>query len=457
MKALIDKLKGKRILILGFGREGKSTLKLLQRLIPSTSITICDKNPDAFKFLSVDETEGLSFITGNNYPCSFTEYDLIIKSPGISLYNEGFNYETSEVTSQTDLFLQLYWERVIGITGTKGKSTTSSLIYHILKTAGIDSVYGGNIGIPLFDLIDQINENTIIVCELSSHQLEFIQRAPHISVLLNIYQEHLDHYRSFTEYQQAKYNIGLKQTHNDYFIYNQSDKIITEILANSPLKSTLIGYPPADQSLIFEKERSLYLKTNNEERKIIDKDFATQLKGEHNISNAVIASICASLVGVKSNQIAHGIATFTPLEHRMEFVGCLQSKHFYNDSISTIPEATIAAIESLKPISTLILGGYDRGIDYSVLTKYLENGQVENVVTTGPAGLHLFELLSENTVINELFYYNKFDEAVLKAIEITPQNGICLLSPAASSYNEFRNFEERGSRFKQLVRDSVGT
>ncbi|HLO90232.1 MAG TPA: UDP-N-acetylmuramoyl-L-alanine--D-glutamate ligase [Lentimicrobium sp.] len=443
-------LKGKKVLVLGFGKEGKSTIKMLSSLMSDIDITISDQNETAFDNTNLMTDPSISIKYGDNYLSDLTEYDVVIKSPGIKLDPHTTQFNKTTITSQTDIFLAVYGKQTIGVTGTKGKSTTSSLIYHILHTYNANTVFGGNIGIPLFDLVDDINPQTTIVCELSSHQLQFIRSAPHIAILLNLYQEHLDHYSSYLEYQQAKYNIALNQEAEDFFIFNASDHNILALINSSTPPGILIPFNENSSTqhgiCISEKE----ILFNN--KPLIKADFHSNLTGTHNRNNAIIAAAAASLAGVPEQVIEVALSSFIPLEHRLEYVGTYGQVKFYNDSISTIPEAAIAAVESLKPVSTLIVGGFDRGIDYRPLAEYLENGNVRNIVATGPAGLRIFEIAAEIAALDELYYINQFDEAVRKAIEITPPGGSVLLSPAASSYNEFINFEQRGKRFKELVK-----
>ncbi len=427
-------LTGKKVLILGYGKEGHSTLNFLNNISVDADITVSDFNPNAFVNDALINETGVKTISGDDYLDSINQADIIIKSPGIKLNREDFNLNKRTLTSQTDLFLAVYGRQITGITGTKGKSTTASLIAHILKSYYPDTLFGGNIGIPLFDLLPSIKPESKIVCELSSHQLEFVRHSPHIAILLNLFQEHLDHYKNFEEYQKAKYNIAVYQKENDHFIYNSNDPLISALVHNFPVKGEKIPLSP-----------DLY--------KILPEDLVISLPGAHNRFNAEIAAAATVLQGVPVDTIIEAIQAFKPLSHRMEFLGTFKSVRYYNDSISTIPEAAIAAIESLKPVDTIILGGFDRGIDYSILAEYLKKGNVRNVVTTGPAGLHIFNMISEIEAIEELHYFDKFDAAVKKAIELTPQNGICLLSPAASSYNEFVNFEARGKRFMELVKE----
>lgn len=232
---ILSHLKGKHILILGFGREGKSTYRFILETMPHAKVTIADMN------LNLDTSEIIAhkhnFILGENYLQNISSFDIIIKSPGISLKDHPSLVATQKISSQTDLFLQAYAPQCIGITGTKGKSTTASLIYHILQTMNMPSLLAGNIGIPLFDVISQITGKEKIVIELSSHQLEFIQQGPAIAVLLNLFEEHLDHYTSFYDYQVAKFNIATTQQKTDFFIHNTADNLINQLLEDTNPRS----------------------------------------------------------------------------------------------------------------------------------------------------------------------------------------------------------------------------
>lgn len=452
---LHDKFNERNILILGFGKEGKSTARFLSENNIRCNLAIADANAAVANDPLATELSA-DIISGPAYLENLQRFDFIIKSPGISLKDIEDKINPDRITCQTDLFLSAYGNQTIGITGTKGKSTTSSLTYHILNKAGKNVIFGGNIGIPLFDLVEKITDSTIIVSELSSHQLEYSRHAPKVAVLLNLYQEHLDHYTSYLAYQKAKYNIALFQSTSDYFIYPCNEPLVHSLIAANPPSGIRIpfAYGNCDQpGAILERNGHISLMLQNNEHILLPVDFNSHLYGAHNRANAIVASVAAYLFGAKQHIIAEALNDFKPLEHRLELVGTYQDKAFFNDSISTIPEAAIAAVESLKPVDVIILGGHDRGIDYGKLKDFMQKALVRNVITTGPAGLRIFQLLEEMIEIDELFYFQKFDEAVHKAIELTPVNGKCLLSPAASSYNEFINFEHRGNRFKQLIRD----
>jgi UDP-N-acetylmuramoylalanine--D-glutamate ligase len=457
------------ILILGFGKEGKSTYKHLRKSNPTGLLTIADQNPNIAQDEILKNDSNLNFKLGDDYLQNLDEYDVIIKSPGISLKNfpELMNDErtakssTKLITSQTDLFLQEFSRQIIGITGTKGKSTTASLIYHILKKQSDNVILVGNIGIPPFDLYDKINENTKIVYELSSHQLQHIQASPHIAVLLNIYQEHLDHYNSYEEYQQSKWNITRYQNDDDFFVFNADHELLNELwnyVGITRKTYTFSASKPQKQGCYIHENRIYF-----NGKKFYDCTAPRYLKGEHNLLNIMAAINVCKICGVDDETIRSGIADFKGLPHRLEYVGTYHDITFYNDSISTIPEATIAATKSLENVQTLILGGFDRGIDYSRLVDFLIQHPIKNIIFVGEAGERISNLwinqILENPQLQSdstnFFDAKNYDEVVDLAFKITEKNRICLLSPAASSYDMFENFEHRGDYYKQKITTNV--
>lgn len=455
MRSLIRSVtNGKKVLILGYGREGKSSLKLIRDTCPGLELSIADSDQTIIERNPELKQDGISVICGQGYLNQINSFDLILKSPGVSLKDLKIKIDPGKISSQTDLFLRAYSRQIVGVTGTKGKSTTASLIYHIFKIYTENALFAGNIGVPLFNLVSDINPDTRIVCELSSHQLEYISKGPHIAVLLNLYQEHLDHYTSFYDYQMAKLQAGLKQSENDYFIWTAGDSNIQKLLAQHKLRSRIL--PVYRSSFtgngVGISGDNLILRIDSGERKLTPANFKTKLRGEHNLINISVAAASASLMNIPADLIAQGIASFDPLEHRIEYVGTFKNKRFYNDSISTIPEATIAAIKTLEKADTLILGGFDRGIDYSGLIRFLKEQKETKLVFTGPAGKRIMEefLNSDGNLKIVVFTYD-FNQAVHNAISLTPDGGTCLLSPAAASYDNFKNFEERGRCFKRIV------
>ena len=446
----------KKPIIVGCGREGISTYRFIRSILPELPLTIADRDLELLsKYPIFASDQFLSFQLGVGYLDKLDIYDLIIKTPGVTLKTLKHQPAREKISSQTDLFLRMFGSQVIGITGTKGKSTTSSLIRHIALKHTHNTILVGNIGIPPFDLIDQINADTIIVCELSSHQLQYITVAPHISILLNLYEEHLDHYNSYLEYQQSKFNIALCQSATDHFIYNHDDERISALINNHPTQS--IMHPFSKQGTVANgawiNEKMLHL-TLNHPQDYYPLSSPRKLIGDHNLLNIMAAILACKLTGIADQTILKGIEDFKGLEHRIEYVGCYHGINYYNDSISTIPQAAIAAIETLKTVDTLILGGFDRGIDYTILIDFLKNAPLRNLIFVGAAGARIHQLLVESGITNKNFYTtNDYRDVVDKARKITAPGSICLLSPAAASYDQFKNFEERGNYFKTLVKE----
>lgn len=437
---ICNEIKDKRILILGFGREGMSTYKFIRKCFPEKIIGIYDKNDILQSKLS-----NVKLHVGELNKKLLFEYDVIFKTPGIVL---GMNDPDilCKITSQTDLFLKYYGRQTTGITGTKGKSTTSSLLYHVLNCAGRDVCLVGNIGIPAFDQLEKINEETMIVYELSSHQLEYVKHSPHVGIILNLFEEHLDHYGTFERYKYAKENIYRYQSKEDILIYNpeflQPDK---------KSNSRAITISNNMHAEVFIRRNEIIYK----DQIISLPEDEIPLKGVHNAYNIGAVYIMSKILGVPEKFFFEGIKTFQPLPHRMEFVCELGGVKYYNDSISTICEATVQAINSLKNVGTVILGGMDRGISYEPLVNFLNESHVQVIILMPDTGIRIRQLIEDKN--SDLFNSKKIitatnlEEAVKYAKDMTEQGKICLFSPAAASYGFFKNFEERGNRFKELV------
>ena len=420
----------RHILIAGYGREGKSTHALLQKLLQDAPFDIACNDDEIFNLLDK--------ATSSNKP-----YDLIIKSPGISTMKFEGRCNLNTITSQTDLFLQVYHDMTIAVTGTKGKSTTTTLIHHILiHTLGSQRhiVLAGNMGIPLFDILDQLDELSLIVAEFSCHQLENIHRAPHIGVILNLYQEHLDHYHDYHDYQMAKMQMMLRQESEDHCFYCTDSQDLVDRVAEVKTHVSTHLHPYSYSSNLQQ--------------------LPSPLKGKHNLSNIAVAQQVTSLLGITADQFSNALNTFHGLPHRLELVGTFNGITFYNDSISTIPEATLAAVEALARADTLILGGFARGSVYTALANYLSDPehygkQVSNLVFVGQAGARMLQEWTDRPdepIQGRLtLVENDYDAIVRWCYQHTQRGRICLLSPAAASYDAFRNFEHRGDTFKSLI------
>ena len=447
----------RKIIILGFGKEGVSTYRFIRKYFPAMSLTVADKN-QSLQLGDIENDPCLTCVLGEQYIENLNDYDLIFKSPGVNLSKIHYWIPPEKITSQTDIFLKFYHQQVIGITGTKGKSTTASLIYHILKESEYPVMLAGNIGTPFFDIIEQIDKETTIVAELSAHQLEYISQSPHIAILLNIFQEHLDHFISFNDYQIAKLNITNYQSEQDILIYNHDDLHIPEWLAQAKYRRQFLSFShkvsPTTGACLMG--RVIQIVKEGRITASFDMQGLENLPGQHNYYNIMAAVLAVLQKGIPTNKIFPALQSYKPLEHRIEFFGIYNGIHFYNDSISTIPEATMAAIHAVRKTDTLILGGFDRGIAYHELISFLAHSSVQNVIFTGPAGRRILKewKLSKEPLPKYYTENDDFKKIIEIAFNVTRQGKACLLSPAASSYDQFKNFEERGMVFKKLVTGS---
>ncbi|MBQ2799951.1 MAG: UDP-N-acetylmuramoyl-L-alanine--D-glutamate ligase [Lachnospiraceae bacterium] len=435
-------IRNKKVLILGFGREGKSTYKLMQKAGGYERLAIADLNP-----ITDTLAENVLIITGEDYQKSLNDYDVVFKSPGIVLEQEIGTY-TCEIVSQTELFFRRFRNQIIGITGTKGKSTTTTLLYHVLKEAGVKCVLAGNIGIPAFDIAEEIQEDTVICFEMSSHQLEYMSVSPKYGVLMNIHEEHLDHYGTMEKYVAAKERIYRNQQAGDKLICNM------EILPKeNTCKSQVIsiGYEGSNADIQVEETRIRY---KNKAFSIPVSEI--KLIGIHNYYDIGVVYGLLQELGVSDEVFMEALKTYEPLPHRLQYVGTVDGIKYYDDSISTICDTTIQALTSLKDTDTVIIGGMDRGIEYQELISFLSEHEVPNIILMEATGKRIYREIKKNypdfKAVERIQPVEHLEDAVELAKKVTRQGKSCVMSPAAASYGIFKNFEERGEVFVKLVR-----
>lgn len=426
----------KSVCILGFGREGKSTYRLLKKYCNCKSVTICDLNKVDRKAEHISES--VEIVTGENYQEDLNRFDMVFKSPGIVMKKHDCH-----ITSETQVFFEFFRSQIIGITGTKGKSTVSSLIYHILKENGFDCRLAGNIGVPVFDIAEDITPETIIVCELSCHQLEYMTVSPQKAIMLNLYEEHLDHYGTMEKYAAAKKNIYLHQKKGDMLFCNYE-------IAPKDVESSVFTISASDRGGDFFVGDGR-LTCNMGPVYKIPKD-RIKLLGEHNHYNISVAYLLCNAYGIDDTEFNDALSTFNPLAHRLEFAAEINGVRYYDDSISTACATAIEALKSVPNAGTILIGGMDRGISYDSLVDYLKNCSV-NVICMETSGKRIFDMINKVDFSNpeRVHYAEHLDEAVKLASEITECGQSCVLSPASASYGIFKNFEERGDAFKKLV------
>lgn len=440
MNKIIEQLQNKNIIILGFGMEGKSTYNYIRKYLKDIKLTIMDSN---YQNITLDDKNVEIIDIDYN---KFNNYDLIFKSPGISFKDIDTTSFKDKITSQLEIFLETTPSYTIGITGSKGKSTTTSLIYKIINDQNIKSYIVGNIGKPILDIVDEVDENTYVVIECSSHQLEYTKVSPNIGIILNLFEEHLDHYKSKEHYYMAKMNLVNYQSNKDYFIYSSDNEDLKNHIdiINTNATKLDINNIKNNNSYTYIKDNYIYVN----DKKLYDVNTKRKIQGIHNLKNIMFTLTVSEILKLDINKTIESISNFEPLPHRMELVGTYNEITYYNDSIATIPNATINGIEALSNVNTIIIGGKDRGIDYSLLKDYLINSEIENIICLPDTGYTIGKEITNKNV----HYVKTVEEAVDIAREVTKKNTICLLSPAASSYGFYKNFEERGNRFKEYIR-----
>lgn len=435
---------GKKVLILGFGREGRSSYELLRQLLPQQKVTIADRDTELLqKFPALATDTQVELKLGEDYLNGLAEYDLILKAPGVSLKDIDAEPLTEKLTSQLELLLELFSGMTIGVTGTKGKSTTSSLIERVLQEQGKSSLLLGNIGTPVFEHLSEMTPETILVLEMSSHQLEFLRRSPKIAVLTNVFPEHLDHYRTFSDYVQAKCNIFRWQDEDGVLLYGADEEMVRREVRECKGAGREIGV-----GLERGDVRRVGDFVEFEGLRVYDCRDKRELVGDYNLLNIMFALGVAEILGFNMEKVAESVNKFRGLRHRVEFVGEFDGVKYYDNAIGTVPQATMMAMRALGDVDTVIVGGMDRGLDYSELCEFLRKDAVRNVICMPDTGYGIAMGVGfKKAVITETM-----EEAVKVASERTARGKSCLLSPAAASYGRFKNFEEKGDLFQKLVK-----
>lgn len=427
----LEDLENKKILIVGAGIEGTAVGKYLRFHIGGVRLDV------------VDQKEGPDYLAKQK------DYDIVIKSPGVRPELIAIPYTTA-----TNIFMSNAKGKVIGITGTKGKSTTTTLICKMLERQGLDVYLGGNIGQSPLDFIGKLNDQSITVLEMSSYQLNDLKNiAPHIAVVLMITSEHLDYHKTVENYINAKRNILKFQNASDFAIINKDYPASHESDIHTVGEIFRISREREVGNGCFVEGQAIWISRNGKKEKIIDVD-KIKLLGKHNLENVCAASMAAFLAGVSKINIVKVLEEFGGLEHRLEFVGEKNGILFYNDSLATVPEAAIEAMEALPDTETLIAGGHDRGLDYSSLGQYLNKGQIKTLILFPPTGTRIWEEVCKATSEEgrpEKFDVQNMKQAVRIAAAETAPGKTALLSPASASFGIFKDYKDRGDQFRKEV------
>lgn len=463
----IAELSGKKIAIVGLGKEGLANLKLLRK-IDVGEIGLFDQksaenlSEELQKFVKEWQAEGAKFswFSGENYLNEIGKYQIIIKSPGVSPREKHLEEAVKNgaiMTSATRIFLANQKGKVIGVTGSKGKSTTATLIYLFLKKAGLNVDLIGNIGNTALDYLESDSAEKIYVFELSSYQLEDLEEERlEVGVLVSFFPDHLDYHDGLENYFQAKMKLAKAVTKNGLLIYNGANQKIADFIKNEQINvEEKVNFLPSDLENLLEESWEKNLEEIDLGDGLTLNRKKILLKGKHNLENIVAAIQTAQNFGVKNEVISEVLAEFKGLEHRLEEVGVFKGIKFIDDAISTTPESTMAAINSFKDeqIGTIFLGGLERGYKFEELAEKLAEKEIGNLILFPETGIKIKEAVdNQQNYQPNCFFVSTMQEAVEIAFEKTAEGQICLLSNASPSYNLFKNFEDKGNQFKELVK-----
>lgn len=441
----MSRLADSRVGVLGYGLEGTAAVRALERWGCSRIVVLTDAEPEtpAFDVTSVWGDETLE---------ALRECDLLIRSPGIRPSHRWLTRARASgipVTTATNLFVERAHEAglpVIGITGSKGKSTTASLAHAILVEAGVEARLVGNIGTPCLDALDDVvASRALTVFEMSSYQTWDLAAGPDVAALLRLFPEHLDWHGGVEEYYEAKCRIGAAQQRENRVVYNAGDPEIVRRLPLGPGSHVAFNDPVGlhySDGWFFRGRARLFA------------DAAMRLRGRHNRVNACAALAAAEPFGAEACHLERVVATFRGLPHRLEEVGVVRGILWVNDSISTAPEAAIAALDAFgREVATYIGGGTDRGFDFAPLAASLLASSVRCVILVPPGGERIREaIVAADAAFSErIALVRDLGEAVRLAAATTPEGKVCLFSPASPSYGTFRDFRERGETFRRFV------
>lgn len=457
-----NEIKGKKVAVLGIGISNIPAIKYLVSL--GAKVSARDKKEELSDELLELKNLGVEFILGEKYLKGLENYDYIFRSPGI----KPFTYEIEKavetgsiLTSEVEKVIELAPCKVIGITGSDGKTTTTTLVSKFLENAGYKVWLGGNIGTPLFTKLDEMKENDIVVLELSSFQLMTLSKSTDIAVITNISPNHLDYHTDYNEYIMAKSNIFVNQTSKDVLVLNKDDNMTQrylKIIESRDIKTNIRAFSIKQDVVkgVYVKGNYLISNLSGENEKICKLEDI-KIVGEHNIAN-ICAAATAVYDLVDKDDIKEVVKTFSGVEHRMELIREINDVKWYNDSIGTSPTRTIAGLKSFDKKIILIAGGYDKNIPYEPLAPYIID-KVKHLILIGKTATKirkavLSEAKKQKIVLDDMLDIAEFytlDECVKYANDIAQKDDIVVMSPASASFDMYKNFEERGNHFKRLV------
>jgi UDP-N-acetylmuramoylalanine--D-glutamate ligase len=443
----------KKLVILGAGESGVGTALLAKQ--KGYDVFVSDGSPIKDHYRMELQLNEIEFEENQHSIERILSADEVMKSPGIPEKNElvkqiramGIN-----VISEIEFAYRYKGNsKIIAITGSNGKTTTTALTYHICKAGGADCAMVGNIGFSFAKQV-AVEPKELYVAEISSFQLDDIKTfRPDVAVLTNITEDHLDRYDyKFENYISSKYRVAMNQQPEDVFIYNLDDEVTVKTINNYSIKSTLAPITMSKQlpQGAYLQNAKMHLKWKTEEMQMSIEDFA--IKGKHNQYNSMAASLAATAVDIRKEKIREALQTFESLEHRMETVSTIKNVEFINDSKATNVNSTWFALESMEKPVILILGGVDKGNDYSLLTELVKE-KVKAIVCMGAENRKIHEAFGD--IMPLMVNTENAKDAVSAAFHFASKGDVVLLSPACASFDLFKNYEDRGNQFKQAVKE----
>src|SRR6266566_6756514 len=452
-------LNGKRVLVVGLGRSGVASALFLKAR--GARVTVSDtKSEDQLREeIPALLDEGITVETGGHGERTFQNQDLIVVSPGVPIDAEPITQARAlgrPVIGEIELASQFLQGVIVAITGSNGKTTTTTLVGEVLSKGGLKTLVGGNIGTPAISLVAQATPDTITVLEVSSFQLETIGSfRPKVAVLLNVTPDHLDRHRTFQAYVDAKARVFENQSAEGFALLNADDPTCVELAGRTRAQVFWFGRKREVESGAFVRDGQVIFRRNGSEQEVMPIS-EIPLKGLHNLEN-VLAAVCAgALMGCDAEKIRGVIREFKAVEHRLEYVATVRGVEYYNDSKATNVDATIKAVESFPANIHLILGGKDKGSDYTTLNDLLRQ-RVKRVYTIGAA----VDKIQSHIRGVEVVHADTVENALRKANAVAEPGDVVLLAPACASFDQFKNYEQRGQVFKEIVRalsaEVVGT
>lgn len=447
-------LNNKTVLLVGLAKTGVSTIKKLDKL--GSKIIVNDiKSKDQLKDIikQIENLDSVEYILGHHLE-DISNIDLTIVSPGVPLdlpFIKKLQSENINIIGEVELAYKLSKNPTfVGITGTNGKTTTTSLVGEIFKKASKDSYIVGNIGNPVIDTVDLTDENSFLITELSSFQLESIEDfKPRVSTIINITEDHLNRHHTMENYINAKANIFKNQDANDFCILNYDDEIVRELGNKTNAKVLYFSQKEkVSQGAYLDDNNNIVIKVNDKEIKLLNKDELS-LPGNHNLENCMAAILMSYVLGIDLEIIKDTLKTFKSVEHRLEFVTDKDGIMFVNDSKGTNPDSTIKAITSYDKPIVLIAGGKDKQSDFTEMISYATKN-VKAIVLLGETADKI-EQTAKLQGMNNIFRVSDMKEAVKTAYKLAQSGDVVLLSPACASWDMYPNFEARGLDFKENI------